>query len=319
MLRYAVIGTGAVGGFYGIRLAEAGADVQFMFRRDAHMVRERGLLLTSPLGDVQLTEATVRGSWSELQPCDVLLVAVKATSNAEVRQQLAEHVDRVLAPRGAILLIQNGIGVEADYARFGVPVLGGLAFLGAKRTGPGTVAHLDFGALTLAAHTHGEQPAGSTPMMRSVAEDLSAARVDTVLDDDLVAARWRKLMWNVPFNPLSVILDATTDEIMADESAVGLVRRVMQEVASAAAAEDRPIPAEFVDGLLAVTAHMAPYATSMKLDADAGRPMEVDVLLAEPLRRARRAGVDMPSVQVLLDQLAFLDRRNATRGQGRSR
>jgi 2-dehydropantoate 2-reductase len=85
----------------------------------------------------------------------------------------------------------------------------------------------------------------------------------------------------------------------------------MTEVAAAAAAEGRELPASLIEDLLATTARMAPYATSMKLDADAGRPMEVEAMLAEPLRRAERAGVAMPGVAVLHHQLAFLDRRTS--------
>jgi 2-dehydropantoate 2-reductase len=132
-----------------------------------------------------------------------------------------------------------------------------------------------------------------------------------VLDEDLVRARWRKLLWNIGFNPLSVILDATTDELMADPDTVVLIRTLMTEVAGAAAAEGRELPQGLIEDLLAITARMTPYATSMKLDADAGRPMEVEVMLAEPLRRAERAGVPMPSVAVLHCQLAFLDARRA--------
>ena len=313
MLRYAVVGSGAVGCFYGIRLAHAGADVQFLVRHGAQDVRAHGLELTSPDGDIHLDDVTVAPDWAALQPCDVLIVAVKATANADVLAHLADHADRLLGPGSGILLVQNGIGVEPAFAAAAPDraVLGGLAFLCAQRTGPRRVAHLDFGALTIAAHAAGEAPAGITPLMQSIASDLTAARTPTTLDEDLVRARWRKLLWNVAFNPLSVILDATTDELMADPHAVTLIRTLMGEVLEAAAAEGRTFPDDLVEVLLASTARMAPYATSMKLDADAGRPMEVEVMLAEPLRRAARAGAAMPSVAVLHRQLAFLDARIA--------
>jgi 2-dehydropantoate 2-reductase len=309
--RYAVVGSGAVGGFYGIRLAHAGAPVQFLVRHDAEQVRRHGLDLASPEGDLHVEDVDVAQDWSALQPCDVLLVAVKATANTDVLTQLSEHADRLLAPSGGILLVQNGIGAEADFAAAapGRQVLGGLAFLCANRTGPCSVAHLDFGALTIAAHAPGEVPAGVTPLMQAIAEDLAAAATACLLDEDLVRARWRKLMWNIPFNPLSVILDARTDALMGDPAAVDLVRQLMGEVAAAAAAEGRVLPEGLVDDLLSATAAMAPYATSMKLDADAGRPLEIEAMLAEPLRRAHRAGVEMPAVAVLHRQLAFLDRR----------
>jgi 2-dehydropantoate 2-reductase len=171
------------------------------------------------------------------------------------------------------------------------------------------VAHLDFGALTIAAHAPGAAAGGITPLMRAIAADLTAARTPALLDEDLVRARWRKLLWNIGFNPLSVILDATTDQLMADPGTVALIRTLMTEVAGAAAAEGRTFPESLIEDLVATTARMAPYATSMKLDADAGRPMEVEAMLAEPLRRAERAGVAMPSVSVLHHQLAFLDAR----------
>ena len=312
MLRYAVVGSGAVGGFYGIRLAHAGADVQFLIRRDADAdaVRTHGLDLRSPDGDLLLEDVHVARDWAQLIPCDVLVVAVKATSNADVLAHLAEHADRLLAPDGGILLVQNGIGVEPGFAAAapGREVLGGLAFLCAHRIGPRQVEHLDYGTLTIAAHAAEDAAAGVTPLMRAIAADLDSAGTRAVLDEDLVRARWRKLMWNIPFNPLSVILDATTDELVADPATLALIRTLMAEVAAAAAAEGRELPPTLIDDLVAATARMAPYATSMKLDADAGRPMEVDVMLAEPLRRAARAGVAMPSVAVLHSQLAFLDR-----------
>ncbi len=312
MLRYAVVGSGAVGGFYGIRLAHAGADVQFLFRTDADAdaVRTHGLDLRSPDGDLHLEDVHVARDWTQLDPCDVLVVAVKATSNSDVLAHLAEHADRLLAPDGGILLVQNGIGVEPGLAAVvpGREVLGGLAFLCSHRVGPRQIEHLDYGTLTIAAHAAEEAPAGVTPLMRAIAADLDAAGTQAVLDEDLVRARWRKLMWNIPFNPLSVILDATTDALVADPATLDLIGTLMAEVAAAAAAEGRELPPTLIDDLVAATARMAPYATSMKLDADAGRPMEVDVMLAEPLRRAARAGVAMPSVAVLHSQLAFLDR-----------
>lgn len=313
MLRYAVVGTGAVGGFYGIRLAHAGAPVQFLLRGAADDVAEHGLVLTSPEGDLRLPEVHLARNWRQLQPCDVLIVAVKATANPDVLARLAEHAEQILAPGGGVLLIQNGIGAEPDYARAaaGREVMGGLAFLCASRAGRHTIAHLDFGTLTVARHTPDGASGGISALMSAIAADLGAAGTGVTLDDDLVRARWRKLLWNIPFNPLSVILGATTDVLMADEHVVALIRTLMQEVMAVAAAEGRPLAQSLPEDLLAATATMTAYATSMKLDADAGRPMEVDAMLAEPLRRAARCGVPMPSVAVLHRQLAFLDARVA--------
>lgn len=318
MLRYAVVGSGAVGCFYGMRLAHAGAPVQFLIRSGAEEARRLGLDLTSPDGDIHLAAPAAAADWSELEPCDVLLVAVKATANPDVLAQLRRHADRLLGSGGVVLLAQNGIGAEPAFAEAvgDREVLGGLAFLCAQRRGPRWVHHLDFGALTIATHTPDGTPGGTTGVMRAIAADLTATATQVLLDDDLLRARWRKLMWNIPFNPLSVILDATTADLMADPDAVALIRRLMGEVAAAAAAEGHPLPDSLPDDLLGVTARMAPYATSMKLDHDAGRPLEVDTMLGEPLRRAARTGARMPSVAVLHDQLAFLASRGWSRPRG---
>lgn len=309
MLRYAVVGSGAVGCFYGIRLAHAGADVQFLFRHDADDVRAHGLWLESPTGDIELSDVVVSRGWAELAPCDVLLVAAKATANEDILRNLREHIGRLLAPGGVVLLVQNGIGAEPAFAELGQPVFGGLAFLCAQRTGPHTVRHLDFGELTIAAHTADEAPGGITQSMRAIASDLAVAGTPVRLDEDLIRARWRKLMWNIPFNPLSVILDATTDELVSDPATSRLIARIMDEVAAVARVEGYALPDDLPRSLIAATVAMTPYATSMKLDAAAGRPLEVDVMLGAPLRRASRVGVAMPAVAVLHDQLAFLDRR----------
>jgi 2-dehydropantoate 2-reductase len=313
VLRYAVVGSGAVGGFYGIRLAHAGAPVQFLLRHDAAQVRADGMRLSSPEGDLHLADVRVAAGWDELEPCDVLLVATKATSNDEVLAHLAQHADRLLGPGAGILLVQNGIGAEPGFAAAapGREVLGGLAFLCSHRSGPGRVRHLDYGALTIATHRPGELPGGVTALMQDVAGDLARARTEVHLDEDLIRARWRKLMWNVPFNPLSVILDASTEALVTDPSTVALIGTLMAEVAAASAAEGRALPDDLPEQLLAATRRMAPYATSMKLDADAGRAMEVDAMLGEPLRRAARSGTAMPATAVLRDQLQFLDRRAA--------
>lgn len=309
MLRYAVVGAGAVGCFYGIQLAHAGAAVQFMFRHDARDVQEHGLQLESPAGDIRLPEVFLSPDWAGLGPCDVLLVAAKATANEEILAGLRQHISRLLVPGGVVLLVQNGIGAEPAFAALGHPVIGGLAFLCAQRTGPHTVRHLDFGELTIAIHNSDETPGGITAEMRAIAADLTRAGIAVRLDEDLIRARWRKLMWNVPFNPLSVILDANTDELVADPAALRLIRRLMGEVAAIAKAEGHPLPDELPEALITSTRAMAPYATSMRLDANAGRPLEVDTMLGEPLRRAAQAGVALPAIELLYDELMFLNVR----------
>jgi 2-dehydropantoate 2-reductase len=145
--------------------------------------------------------------------------------------------------------------------------------------------------------------------MAHVAADLGRADVPVTLVDDLLAARWQKLVWNIPFNGLSVLLDARTDALMGNEASLRLIKGLMAEVIAAAAADGRELPENLAQQMLAVTAVMKTYAPSMKLDHDAGRPMEIEAMYGAAVARARRAGFAMPRTEMLTDALAFMESR----------
>ena len=175
---------------------------------------------------------------------------------------------------------------------------------------PGHIRHLDYGFVTLAEYSPDGRPAGVSDRARGVCADLARAGVQVETADDLVLTRWQKLVWNVPFNGLSVVLDARIDEIMADPASCALAEAIMVEVAAGAAAQGRTIDEAFLRNRLALTRKMEPYLTSMKLDYDRGREMEVEAIFGAPLRAARAGGVECPRIAMLYDQLRFLDARN---------
>jgi len=114
------------------------------------------------------------------------------------------------------------------------------------------------------------------------------------------------LMWNVPFNGLSVVLDASTKALIEDPSATALARTLMEEVAAASAAWGRPQPEDAIEKTLEHTKQMVPYDSSMRLDYLAGRPLEIEAILGNPLRAGEQAGVPVPSLRMLYRQLHFL-------------
>ena len=132
---------------------------------------------------------------------------------------------------------------------------------------------------------------------------------------DLGVARWRKLVWNIPFNGLSVVLDASTDELLADPATRRLVTDLMDEVIDAAAAVRSRVDPSFRDQMLATTDAMTPYAPSMKLDHDAGRMLEIEAIYDAPLAAAAAAGGAMPKTAALRDQLRFVEGRDRSRSQ----
>ncbi len=133
---------------------------------------------------------------------------------------------------------------------------------------------------------------------------------------DLQTGRWQKLVWNIPFNGLSVTLDAGTDEMLADPATRQRAADLMAEVVAAAAACGHGFDPSFADRMLATTETMTPYATSMKLDHDAGRPLELDAIYAAPIAAARAAGQAMPQTEALLDELRRIDARSSASRPG---
>jgi 2-dehydropantoate 2-reductase len=164
--------------------------------------------------------------------------------------------------------------------------------------------------MLLGAYGEDYAPQGKTAAMHQIAADFQQAGIAINLTDNLLLARWKKLVWNVPFNGLSVVLNATTEDIMADPPARSLAADLMQEVATGAKGCHIDIPTEFIGKMLDDTAAMRPYLTSMKLDYDSHRPLEVEAICGQPLRAARAAGVALPKMEMLYQQLKSLDARN---------
>ena len=304
--RYAIIGTGGLGGFYGGRLARAGCDVHFLLHGDYEHVRDHGLRVDSVEGDFVLPRVCAYGRAADMPRCDVVAVALKTTAN----DLLGELLPPVIADDGVVLVLQNGLGIEEQVARIVGPdrVMGGLCFLCASKVGPGHIRHLDYGYITLAEYDSRHRPMGITERMRAIGGDFQAAGIRVNYAEDLILARWKKLVWNIPFSGLSAVLDATTDRIMANEHSRALAEGLMREVADAAlAAAGREVPEAFIRSQLDDTVKMAPYSPSMLLDYRAGRPMEIEAIFGAPLRAAAAAGCPSPQIETMYRLLKFMD------------
>jgi 2-dehydropantoate 2-reductase len=144
-----------------------------------------------------------------------------------------------------------------------------------------------------------------------IARDFQQSGIDMQVIPDMLEARWRKLMWNIPYNGLSVALNASTDEMMSNPAATQLVFTIMEEVRAAAKACGKSIEPEFTTKLMEQTKSMVPYDSSMRLDYRAQRTMELEAIYARPIAAANAAGSPMPSVQMLYHQLLFLQSRYA--------
>jgi len=298
--RYAIIGTGALGGFYGAQLQRAGCEVHFLLHSDFEHVRQHGLVVESKDGNFTLPRVNAHQNARDLPPCDVVLVAIKATHN---------HLLPSLLPSGGtIMLMQNGLGGEELVAGIVGPerVMCGLSFICSNKVGPGHVRHLDYGLVSLGEFA----TRGVSDRMRAIAGDLQRAGIPVQMLEDFRVARWNKLVWNIPYNGLSVILNATTAELMANPNTRNLCEQIMREVVADANACGVPVADEIITKMLEHTEKMIPYRTSMKIDYDEHRPMEVEAIFGNPLRATQAAGAKSPMLEVLYRQLQFLNSAN---------
>lgn len=307
-LSYAIVGTGALGGFYGAKLQKAGNEVHFLVNSDYQQVIKHGLTIESKDGDFRLPQVQVYNQVEKMPSCDVVVVSIKTTQNHILTQILPPLVK----DDSIVLVLQNGLGIETEIAQIvsNVNIIGGLCFLCSNKIAPGHIHHLDYGKITLGEYATNYNAVGITERMKAIFQDFENAGIEIELTEDLLLGRWKKLMWNIPYNGLSVILDATTDEIMADMYTRTLVEQLMKEVQLGAKSTGRIIPDSFIQTMLDYTVKMKPYRTSMKIDFDENRPLEVEAIIGNPLRIAAENDVNLPLIRSIYQQLKFLDKRN---------
>lgn len=302
-MRYAVVGTGAIGGYYGSMLARAGADVSFLLRSDYSFVREHGLSIRSCDGDFRLPHVNAFKSTADIGPVDVVLVCMKTTGNSQLPQLLTP----LLRPDTLVILIQNGIGLEPDLQTHfpSAYIAAGLAFICSAKEGPGSINHQAYGHINL-----GNYSCADTGLFDSIVADMRKAGIKAA-SVDYNEARWKKAVWNMPFNGMTVALDTCTDRLLADPSTCRLIREQMLEVVGAARALGvGKLDEAFVDKMIADTLVMPPYLPSMKLDYDNHRPMEIDYLYTRPIAEAKKAGFAMPRLAMLEAELRFLEAKH---------
>lgn len=298
----AVIGAGAVGGYYGARLIQHGNRVHLLTPSDCDSIRRTGMQIHSRDGDFSLSanQINVYSDPRAMPKADLVVVTLKTTAN----DRLAELVEPVVKEDSIILTLQNGLGnEELLQGLFGEGrVVGGMAFVCINRTAPGEIWHTDHGMIRL-----GEPRGGPSERARKIARLFSDSGVPCDVLDDLTRGRWDKLIWNVPFNGLGAVLDMTTDQLIASNEGLSLVRRICEEVIAAC----RPLNVRFdlniIEEKIRHTQTMGAYKTSMQIDRQMGRRMEIEAIIGRPLRVARMNSVETPSISMLHSMLSLLD------------
>jgi len=290
----AIVGSGAVGLYYGARLAAAGEDVRFLVRSDAEAIATAGLRATSVHGDLCIPQVRASRDPAALGPVDLIVVAWKSTAN----RHLADTLRPLMHAGTQVLTLQNGLGNCEAIAAIAGPreVLGGLCFVCINRIGPGHVRHTAGGRVAV-----GEWRPDDRNRAAVIADRWKAAGIPATATPTLEQAQWEKLVWNIPFNGLAIAEGGiTTDILLANPRTLGEIRAIMHEVVAAARALGHPIDEAIIETNIDRTRPMGPYRPSSMIDYLDGRDVEIDAIWSEPLRRAAATGISMPRTAELL-------------------
>ncbi|WP_313373710.1 putative 2-dehydropantoate 2-reductase [Chishuiella sp.] len=297
-MKIAVIGTGALGGFYGGMLAKNGNDVHFLLNSDYDYVVKNGLTIESDIhGTFNLKDIHVYNNINEMPICDVILVCLKSTKNSFI-----QAIKSIINDKSIIVIIQNGLGVEEEIAELfpNNNIIGALAFIASNKIGPGHIHHLELGRLKLGSYNQEK-----THLVDDLIKVFKDADVDALYTDELKYIRWQKLIWNMAFNGACVILNCTTDQLLLNTSTREMIYELMRETIDAAKACGVNIPVDEVEKIVAMTDRMKPYNPSMKLDYDNKREMELKYIYEKPIEHAKAAGFEMKKMKTLLQLLHF--------------
>lgn len=303
-MKYAVIGTGGIGGYYGGMLARNGLDLHFLLHSDYQYVSEQGLRVDSINGNFKV-DVNAYAKPEDMPLCDVVIVALKTTNN----HLLEVLLPQVVKPTGIVVIMQNGFAVEQVAADIlpQATIIGGLCFIGSTKIGPGHIKHSDYGMVSLGHYRTDESAAGITAELALVTEDFLSCGIDAKPVENLAFLRWQKLVWNVPFNGLSVVLNSSTAELLRHSDSRELIKSIMLEVIAAANACGQPLSTKLAELMLVNTeTNMQDYAPSMKVDFEHKRPLEINAIYQSMIDRAAQSGVDMNLARMLAQQLRYL-------------
>jgi 2-dehydropantoate 2-reductase len=294
-MKIAVFGAGGVGAFFGGLLVRGGADVHFIARgHQLEALRRSGILIRSlRLGDIQVAPVRVNSDPAQIGECDLVLVCVKAHQTPLILDALVPLVGK----ETTLVTLQNG--VESDEplaARFGASrVVPAVVYVGATLEAPGIVSHVAAGTIAI-----GVREGGDRSRLATVAAALALTGEPVKIVDEIQHERWLKLLWNASFNPVSAITGRTPRELTMVPSTRQLLVDLMGEVRAVAAAQGIVIDGAAADEQLAWTERAPSIRTSMMVDRERRRGMEIDALVGVVIRNGRELGVPTPFSRAML-------------------
>lgn len=305
-MRIAVMATGAVGGYFGARLAAAQHDVHFIARgANLDAIRTRGLKVESVLGDLHLAKPSVTDDPAEIGPVDIILFAVKLWDTEKAAQQALPLV----GPNTRVIPLQNGID-GPDRLR---PILGadivipGSAYIATVLSAPGVVTHTSAFARMIVGRSDGRSDA----TLEAFVESAKAAGIDITLSEMIDRERWQKFVFLVGLSGATATTRMPLGPILQDPNTRDFFHDMMREVVAVGRAKGVPIPPDFADDRLRFGESSPPnFKASMLHDLERGNPLELDWLAGYVVRLGSELGVATPTNEAVYKVLK-LHRRGA--------
>ncbi len=328
-MKVMMVGAGAVGGFFGARLVNAGVPCSFLLRSNTlAAVRQKGLSVHSV--DQSFTVYPI----ASCDPCDLpqsdlIILSVKRYDLDEVIARLQP----ILSPQTTVLTLQNGVDTEARIQELapGIPIIGGVAYIYSRIAEPGVIEHYKRGALAIGAWNSAEEgepsvqedasssvvegkgpfaklgelrrqagrpPSPAAPIPSVALQDVKAlfegAGVPCQVSEDIMRTKWEKMCWNVAFNPLTVLINDRVSKAISHPEMRAMIKLIVEEAVAVAQADGVELAPDIADKVIQWSQEIRDIHTSMFDDWKAGRRTEIDHLNGYLVRRGTEMGVRTP-------------------------
>ena len=290
-MRIAIMAAGAVGGYFGGRLAAAGHDLVF-FARGANLdvIRKNGLKIESVKGDLHLKKVTATDNPKSVPPVDIVLFAVKLWDT----ETAGELIRPIVAKETRVITLQNGVdSVERLQPILGRDnVVGGMAYIASVMSAPGVVSHTS----EFAQMNCGRVDGRSDPQLVSFVDAAQKAGVHITLSETIDLDRWKKFVFLVGLSSMTGATREPLGKILADTDTRAMFFQVMQEVVTVGRAKGVPLPTDFAEDRMKFAATTPPgFKASMAHDLERGNRLELDWLAGRVVQLGRELNVPTPA------------------------
>lgn len=302
-MRIAVMGSGAVGGYFGAKLAAAGHQVAFIARgKHLTALQGSGLLVNSPNGDLAVRQAQFTDAPQQVGNVDLVLLCVKSYDT----ETAAEAIKPMVSDKTTILSLQNGIDNPQKLARvYGADrILPAVVYVGAEVSAPGVITHSTGGRIIF-----GQMDGAVGDAAKALAQTLTAAGIPCEASNEIGKVQWTKLLWNAPFCAISCLARANTKQIVESASLTKLALDCMAEVQAAARTQAVELARQVFDSTIEFSKTLGNFKPSMLQDLEANKPLEYEAFNGIVVKLLEAAGEPAPINKTFYATLKFLDDR----------